>query len=499
MKKNKLIYSMLSLFAAFILVVACDTDKDLNLVNPNGLSPSTFFKNESQVQSAVNAIYANLQTRGLYSRHMFFSQDNMSHENDGNPQLEADKRQYLDFSFDSSHGPIADYWESCFRGINKANFVIGNEELISAIDESQLSQARKNKFLGEAKFLRALYNFLLVTRFGDIPLIEDIPVNVDGITKSSKDAVYTLIISDLQFASANLLDKSSEDLGRATKGAAIALLGKVYLFQGEHGLALTEFKKLTGYSLEDNYFDNFKEETEHGVESIFEIEYDDDLGASAKWDSSTSGAGPNEATFRGQEYGFNDWFNVFPSDDLLDEFEAGDPRYADSFYSVGDTFAGGANTVTEGDLTAGEVRRAGWKKYQNYYKDANEDQESGINFKYLRYADVLLMMAECANEVETQDIAIGYINQVRKRPSVDLAELPLGLTKAEVFEAIIHERKVELAGEQVRFNDILRWGNAATELSGTNFQEGKHNLWPIPDREISSNEGLSPSDQNPGY
>ncbi|WP_405397729.1 RagB/SusD family nutrient uptake outer membrane protein [Maribacter sp. Asnod2-G09] len=494
MKTTKIIFSMFTLFTAMVIINGC-SENDLELVNPNGLSPETFFKTEAQVQSSVNAVYANLQTRGLYSRHMFFSQDNMSHENDGNPQLEADKRQYLDFSFDSSHGPIADYWESCFRGINKANFVIGNEEAINAIEESLVSNTIKQKFIGEARFLRALFNFLLVTRFGDMPLITEIPTTTEGIAKSSAADVYALIISDLQSASATLLDKSEEANGRATKGAAIALLGKVYLFRGEHALALAEFNKLSGYSLEPNFFDNFTEETEHGVESIFEIEYDDALGTSAQWNSSVTGAGPNEATFRGQEYGFNDWFNVFPSDDLLDEYEVGDTRYADTFYSVGDTFGGGV--VTSEMLTAGDERRAGWKKYQNYYKDANEDQESGINFNYLRYADVLLMMAECENEVGTQDDAIDLINEVRERASLD--NLPYGLSKAAVFEAIVHERKVELAGEQVRFNDILRWNLVSTELAGTNFQVGKNELWPIPDREITSNENVTAADQNPGY
>lgn len=496
MKKYKIIFSVFTLFAASVLISAC-SEKDLELTNPNGLSPETFFKNETQVQSAVNAAYANLQTRGLYTRHMFFSMDNMAHENAGNTQLESDKRQYLDFSFDSSHGAIADYWDTCFRGINKANFVIGNEERINEIDDSALSQTLKAKFNGEAKFLRALYNFLLVTRYGNIPLITEIPETTAGIGLSSADAVYDLIISDLKAASTSLLEKGAEANGRATKGAAIALLGKVYLFRGEHGLALAEFNKLTGYSLEPNYFDNFMEETEHGVESIFEIEYDDNLGTSAMWASSVTGAGPNEATFRGQEYGFRAWFNVYPSDDLLDEYEAGDTRYGDNFYSVGDVFADGALTVEASDLTADALRRAGWKKYQNYYKVANEDTESGINFKYLRYADVLLMMAECENEVGTQDNAVGYINEVRKRTS--LGDLPMGMSKTAVFDAIVHERKVEFPCEQIRFNDIVRWGNASTELAGTNFQVGKHELWPIPDREISSNEAISSADQNPGY
>jgi hypothetical protein len=496
MKTSKIIISFFILISAIVIIHAC-SKKDLELVNPNGLSPETFFKTEAQVQSSVNAVYSNLQTGGLFSRHMFFSQDNMSHENSGNPQLEADKKQYLDFSFDSSHGPIADYWESCFRGINKANFVIGNEESINAIDDAVLELQIKQKFIGEAKFLRALFYFFLITRFGDVPLITEIPTSTEGFPKSSKDQIYDLIISDLQAASTTLLPKGVEENGRATQEGAIAMLGKVYLFRQQYALALAEFEKLSGFELEADYFNNFQEETEHGIESIFEIEYDDALGTGAQWNSQVTGAGPNEATFRGQEYGFNDWFNVFPSDDLLDEYEDGDLRYAASFYSVGDTFAGGEKVVTAEDLTAGEQRRAGWKKYQNYYKDANEDTESGINFKYLRYADVLLMMAECENEVGTQNAAIGYINIVRERAGLD--DLPEGLSKSQVFDAIVHERKVELAGEQIRFNDILRWGIASTELSGTNFQEGKNEVWPIPDREISSNENITSADQNPGY
>lgn len=171
MKKNKII---LTILASLGLVLSCNEDS-LELTNPNELSPDTFFQNPTQVQSAVNAVYSNLQTRGLYSRHMFFMMDNMAHENGGNTQLEADKRQYLDFSFDSSHGAIGAYWESCYRGINKANFVIENSEKINAILPSVMSDEAKQKALGEAKFLRALFYFLIVTRYGDAPLITTLP------------------------------------------------------------------------------------------------------------------------------------------------------------------------------------------------------------------------------------------------------------------------------------------------------------------------------------
>src|SRR5690606_5370778 len=151
------------------------------------------------------------------------------------------------------------------RGINKTNFVIGNAERINA---APITQVQKDKYLGEAYFMRALYYFFLVTQFGDIPLIAEIPTSTDGFPKSPKQAVYDLIVSDLQTASTTLLSKDVEQKGRATKEAAIALLGKAYLYQEKFDLALTEFNKIYGaYALEPNYFDNFKEETEHGVES----------------------------------------------------------------------------------------------------------------------------------------------------------------------------------------------------------------------------------------
>ncbi|AYN66334.1 RagB/SusD family nutrient uptake outer membrane protein [Euzebyella marina] len=495
MKNNKII---LTILASLGLVFSCNEDS-LELTNPNELSPDTFFQNPVQVQSAVNAVYSNLQTQGLYSRHMFFMMDNMAHENGGNTQLEADKRQYLDFSFDSSHGAIGAYWESCYRGINKANFVIENAETINAILPSVMSTEDKQKAMGEAKFLRALFYFLIVTRFGDAPLITTLPPD-DGVgfPKSSAEEIYAQIIQDLQEAIPTLKLKGEEENGRATKGAAQGLLGKVYLFLERYDDALTQFNALNGYSLEDDYFNNFKEETEFGPESIFEIQYDDDLGFSAQWNSDRSGEGPNEATFRGQEYGFNDWFNVFPSDDLLNEYEEGDIRFEQSFYVNGDTF-GPDSTLTVDHFPSNAGGNAGWSKYNNYYKDANEDQTSGINFKYMRYADVLLMMAECESMRPggDQDTAVGLINQVRERAGLD--PLPTGLSQTQVFDALIHERKVELAGEQCRFNDIIRWGVSDTELAGTNFQAGKHELLPIPQAEIDANINLTSADQNPGY
>lgn len=496
MKKYILIISAL---LGVFTINSC-SESDLELTNPNQLSPETFFSNESQVESAVNASYANLQPLGLYGRLLFYMMDNLAHEQTGNGQQEGDKVTYYDFSFDSSNTQIKDFWDGCYRGINKANFVIANADRINALSESELSAVRKGKYLGEAKFLRAHYYWLLVNRFGGLPIyLGDETDNKDGQPRSSKEAVVNLIIEDLTYAAANCLDKSEEEIGRVTKGAAYAFLGKVLLFQKSYEPALAAFKKLNGYALETEYYNNFMEETEHGVESIFEIGYDNSLGTDAIWDSAFDALGPNHANLRGQDYGVLDWFNVYPSDDLAAEFEAGDNRFAACFYVVGDTYNNGENTFVASDFSenGGEIRPRAWKKYQNYYKQTSENQESGINMKVIRYSDVLLMMAECEIEVGTISNAVGYINSVRTRAGLN--DLATNLTKQQVFKAIVHERKVELCGEQVRFDDMVRWGIVASELASTNFQTGKHELFPIPDAEISTNVNISFEEQNPGY
>jgi len=497
MKKIKYIIIVLS---GVLTITSCDTG-ELELTNPNALSPETFFKNETQVQSSVNASYANLQTRGLYGRNFSFAMDLMAHDALGNPQLEGNKKPFQDFSFNAGNDIIQYYWESCYLGISRANFVLDNADKINALPASVLSQERKNKYLGEAHFLRAYYYFLLVKRFGDIPIYKT--NTIVGNARSPKAEVYALIEEDLVFASQNLLDKGSEAAGRANKGAAFAYLGKVLLYQKKYDQALAALNQVTGYSLEDkgNFYNNFMEETEHGKESIFEIEFDEKNGTGDQWGAvgDSQGTGFEESTLRGQEYGNLSWYNVYPSDELLDAYEVGDNRFGDTFYVPGSSYLKGTKVMVASNFTTSAgIRRAGWKKYQNYYTREDEATRSSINFKVMRYADVLLMKAECENQRDggSQAAAIAYIQQVRDRANLTTAITP---TKEAVFAAIVHERQVEFAGEQSRFDDIIRWGIASTVLQGTGFTAGKSELWPIPNRETSSNPKIKPTDNNPGY
>ena len=499
MRKIKYIVVVLS---GIFVINSCD-DKNLELTNPNALSPETFFKTKNQVEASVNAAYANLQTNGLYARHSFFALDNMSGENVGNSGLEGNKSPFINFSFDAGSDIIQFYWEACFLGISKANFVLDNEQTIQALPDNILTQEQKNKYLGEAHFLRAYYYFLLVTRFGDLPIYTT--QTITGAARSPKEEVYKLITDDFDFASKNLL--ATDETGRPDKAAAFAYLGKALLYQKKYDEALAALNSVTGKSLEPNFFDNFTEENEHGVESIFEIEFDGALGSGDRWNSSNNsgGEGANEATLRSQEYGNpagGGWFNVAPSNAIIAAFEPGDKRAEATFYKPGSKYNDGDNTMVADNFKSGfgtSLRPASWKKYSNLYRSDVETMDSGINFKVMRYADVLLMKAECENQRPDgiQSTAIGYINQVRDRADVPL--LALTLNKQQVFDAIVRERMVEFAAEQLRFDDLIRWGMAGTVLEDAGFQVGKNELWPIPNRETSSNPSIKPSDNNPGF
>jgi len=542
MKQSK-IFFVLVYSIMFLNLNCCDVSK-LELVNPNVLTSEIYFKTETQVQQAVNAVYAEMQTHGLYQRTIFYAMDNMAYEQVMNPAAEADKMQYSNFTFDANHGAIGEYWKNCYTGINRANFVINNEEAINKIPVGLMSLAKKNKYIGEAQFLRALYYFLLVTRFGDIPLYLGDPAEEKGLPRTPKAEIWAQIEIDLNSAAEKCFPKNLEENGRATSGAAWALLGKAHLFQANASNDQADYiaaknaflhviNDIENYALEDIYADNFKEETEHGLESIFEVEFNPELGVNDIW--SSDGSGLNEGTFRAMEYGCFNWYNVTPIGDLVEEFETladngvkADPRLGYCIYQTGDLYNNGADTVMINNDTIrfwdGKTEvwyRYGWRKYQNYYKQKSESYNyySGINTKVIRFADVLLMMAEVENELGNIPEAIDYLNQVRNRadvmmpnydtPAMD-AIYPVS-NKEQLRIVIEHERKIELCSEQVRFNDLVRWrrleafirevlpGVVEFRRDAVNFDPAIHYLWPIPQAEINSNPAITEDDQNFGY
>lgn len=484
-----------------LLLTACNDDI-LEKSNPAQLSTDTFFQTADQLQSSVNAIYSALQANQLYNREYFFLHDMLSDENSANSQLEAPRRAVLEYSLAPTNLLIVSVFTGCYRVIHRANLVISKA---GEVPEIEISEDMRNRLIAEARFLRAWAYFELVSLWGPVPMLTEPATSPEGSERTPVNTIYDeVIIPDLDFAEENLLLKSeydAADLGRATKGSAQALKGRIYLFRAAQDPAfyadareeLDKVIQSVEYSLVDSYMDNFTHLNENNAESIFEVQFSESFGSGNPW--SPDGNGIAEITFRGQEYTpVTGWNNVDPAEGLRNAYEAGDPRFDYNFFVNGDTYNNGTETM-EG------LEEPGWQKYSNAYQRNSENQISGINFRVIRYADVLLMMAEVENELNGPDAAVGYVNQVRARPSVDMPPItPTPATKEEMFDLIVNERRVELAGEQIRNRDIRRWRRAGKLDSEpiANYRD-IHDLLPLPTNEIDNNSALGPEDQNPGY
>lgn len=505
--KLKAIFTLALVFWA---VVACDEDK-LNPVNPNQLSIETFYRTGAQAQAAVNAAYAGLQANNLYNREYFFLHDLLSDDvESGGAQLEGHRAQVLNHVFDASNPVIESVWRGWYRVIHFSNLVL---EYVPHADQ-EITEELKSRILGEAYFLRALGYFELVSLWGGVPLMTVSATSPESLPRASEEEVYQQIFADLAEAENRLPLRSAysgADVGRASKGAAQALAAKVHLFRGNYAEAKPFLEKVINsnqYRLVERYLDNFEEENENNEESIWEIQMSEAFGSAGGWNA--DGTDIAEVTFRGQEYGPNAWRNLIPNRNLVAEYETvasgaakNDPRNNYNFYRVGDSYNNGQSVLTASDVQ-GDVNVPSWRKYQMIYKRPQEETQSGINFRVIRYADVLLMMAEVENELSGPAAALPYINQIRTRADVAMppyptAQFPVS-TQQQMFEAIMHERRVELAGEQIRNRDIRRWrraGKLATEPI-LNYNS-RHDLLPIPQQEIDNNTALTTADQNPGY
>lgn len=332
----------------------------------------------------------------------------------------------------------------------------------------------------------------------------------DGLPRSTQDEAYNQAQADLSEAISRLPLKgeySGSDVGRATKGAAQALMAKLMLFRGDFAGAkpyLTEIINSGKYSLVDRYLDNFEVENENNSESVWEIQFSEDFGNAGAWNG--DGGDIAEVTFRGQEYGPNAWRNIIPGENLVAAFEKTpkeDPRMSYNFYRLGDTFNSG-NSVISASTVQGDNSKPSWRKYQMIYKRENENSQSGINFRSIRYADVLLMMAEVENETSGPAAALPFLNRTRNRASVMMPEYPTAAyptgTKEQMRIAIQHERQVEMPGEQVRNRDIRRWRRLGfLENEPITNWSSRYDLLPLPTSELDNNSALTNSDQNPGY
>lgn len=507
----------LLLVIAFVsmVVISCD-ESLLDTKNPNQITNDAYYTTLEQIGSSVNAIYAVLQGNRLVGREYFFIHDLRGDEmKAGGGQLEVPRAQLLNGSHTYTNTVMTDVYRGLFTMIHRANAVITNGAALTDVSDQPLL----DRYIAEARFLRGFAYYTLGALWGGVPLYDKPGESFsDAKPRSTQDETFDFALADANAAAAVLpASYAASDLGRASKGAALTLAGKINLCKGDYAAAKTALegvKNLNVYSLVPNYFDNFTEEAEYNSESVFEVGF---LDTGYGWDASGNGASA-DSWVRSQEYSAVGWANLIPSDKLIADFEDGDKRLTDSFWFPGDTYANGTATLTTiaGDNTTlykGNQLKIRWKKYSIMYKadPGGFNVNVGINYRLWRYADVLLLLAECENEVGTAANAIDYLNQIRNRTSVSMpnygtasmnaAGYPV-TSKEEIFKAIQHERFIELAGEEIRNIDILRW-RANGKIIGPDpisyFQANKYEFLPIPQEEFNTNPNVTQDAQNPGY
>jgi len=500
------------------LIVLAGCKRDFDEVNPNAPTIASFWKTSQDATKGINAVYSTFyRTASLYSRWMFYhgilkSDEGFGSGGDGglNNLMRFNQTNYND-------GLTAQTWSTLYVGIFRANQVIAN------VPQIGMDETSKKRIIAEAKFLRALFYFNLTLYYGNPPLMlspsqpKDVPAN------ATTAQAYAQVAKDLQEAIPDLpTTYPASDLGRATRGAAYALLGKTYLQQKMYQPAADAFAYLiTGagsstYNLTTDYRDNFIISKENNIESVFEIQFSENQSESTDDDVDESRIN-NTGTSISQFFappgvGFSDggarrW--------VIDEFlqertvaNAQDPRLAASFIFNNADPAGPNATMVYGQSfqsrygNGPDANGVWFRKLLNDHWKNQEGFRSPNNYRLIRFADVLLMYAEALNGLNRTTEAYPFVDRVRQRAGLaTLTATKPGMNQTQFLTQLKHERLTELAGEGWRWADLLRWGDLSPALASrdadfSGFIVGKHEYYPIPQSDIDLNPNLK---QNPKY
>ena len=414
---------------------------------------------------------------------------------------------FATFTLETNNVNLSNQWTWYYQIISRAN------QILTRIDESNLSQADKDNIKGQALFLRGFSYFELVKKFGGVPIALDVPDSyaTSFLPRSTSEQVYTQIVSDLNLAKNLLPAKKDQTIGKANSGAAFALLGNVYLTQKKWIDAESIFKEVLkmGYSLLPSYEDLFKPANKGNLESIFEISYLDgtsfNVGSTNLYSFLPTLTNPSILTGVTPAAQNSGNFNI-PTPELLNAYENKD---LDKRFKASIGFHTGPSPVPG-------VVYNNFPFIKKYLQPHARYGETNNNWYILRFADVLLMLAESLNEQGKGNESIQYLNLVRNRAGLVNVSYT---SQAVLKDVILNERRIELAFENKRWQDLIRSGNAISvmnvfgqkvisnpgnyyypqntgPLSGS-FRVTQTNLiYPIPVRETIVNPDLV---QNPGY
>jgi hypothetical protein len=481
-----------------ILFSACT--KDLTEDPKSSISPDEFFTTATQCTEAVNGVYTTLIT--------LFGQEDLWQVTESGQDLTCVSKASLpnvNFQYAFAVGNSSnsdDMWAKCYTNIMNANLVINR------VGAAGIDTVMRSRLVGEAKFLRALNYYILSNIFGGVPLwTEELDVNtVSVLPRATLQDVRNQIVTDLTDAAASLpLSYDAADVGRATKGAALALLAKVYLFEQDWKdaqAAALQVENSGQYTLMQNYANLFdiNDGYKNNSESIFEIQYKRDAVNNINYETNYYCTwylpieDPNGLTYAGVNFGTTilRGFEVYyPSAKMVSLFQLNDQRMPVVLgYSYNNSY-----------FTRFPVPGRPW--FGSKFWDLQSSvQSSGKDLYFLRYADVILTLAEAYNEQGNTSGSILEVDKIRQRAGLQ----PLGpaLTQDSVRTEIMNERAIEFVGEFQRKWDLVRWGKLLPYIQamGADDSTGAENIksyqqyYPVPDNEIIKNPNLV---QNPGY
>jgi hypothetical protein len=505
------------IFAVTALICLSCTEDFLDHKPTSSITELSYYKNVDELEAGLVACYAAVRVRSNADMCDWVVGDIGSDDADCG-SMQTDEPDLYNFSYsrqNASNWWMQWVWSAYYSIIARCNQVIDKSS------GTQGDAAAIEKIVDQARFLRALAFYHLVTEFGDVPLVNKF-LNPDelNLKRAPVADIWAQIESDLKEATDLPTASEWNESGRVTSGAAYSLLGKVYLTQKKYSLANSAFYKVVAsgeYHLVNDFGFIFRHEGENCVESIFEFQHKNNIASGGNMGTSSAPFRlPRDPGAGGQAWGYD-----CPTVDLLMEFEKGDPRTIYTFMFKGDVFPMGNDTYTvenEWSPTDYNARKAWipWSERENV-----DWVDWDINYRYMRYAEVILLYAESLNEVNKTDSALMLVNMVRARarntPATDPQRIscayPLSYTgellpdvtttnQSDLRQAIWHEQRVELAIEGRRRNTLLRTGRFKTRMEASKGAKGctvepNELLLPIPQAEIELSNGVLT--QNPGY
>jgi hypothetical protein len=503
---------------AIWVLPGCNINEELDTVPTGSVSELIFWETENDALLAVNAAYRELDGNGLVQ--LVTTTDLAMHAPSG-PQTLYD---IAVGTIDPTNYSVRDYWRRYWIGVRKTNDPINNIDRIETGDPVLLARLK-----AEARFLRAYYYTMLTTFWGDVPLITE-PLEIqDQVSRTSKTEVVDFIISELDAIAGTLpVSYSGNDIGRATRGAALALKARVALYNGRYAVARDAAKAVIDlgiYELYPDYEKLFWYEGQGSKEVIFDRQYAVGYAYTNYVSRSASSLGggsyidPLRAYLLKHEYK--------GETDPENEYAGLDPRFGYNVLFPGAVMPNGEiydsrPTSETGDRLSSSEFATNYgfnvKKGIDWERDGNNPGQSTLNFILIRYADVLLMYAEAKIELNELDNSVyDAINQVRTRASVEMPAITTGKSQTELREIVRRERTVELAFEGLHMFDMNRWqmGEAKTQPAlgiryknesgewvivnrnlSRSFRADRDYLWPIPQEEVEVNSNIG---QNPNY